>query len=561
MNRVRSFRRIGLAGVLGLLLAACGPAAAPEAQEQQPGAAEVKVVEGQIRVPDHPFPALIPPDQSEQDPVKNGKRGGHFRTTVLDPPHLDISLTSSSTVYNSNDQVYNKLVRAKVDARSNTFIVEIEGDLAKSWEMSPDAKAVTFKLREGVKFQNLPPMNGRELTADDVLYSFNRYASGGVQRSTFELVDKMEAPDKYTVKITLKAPQVDFVRSLGAMAFIVPKELVESEGGNLRKRAAGTGAYILEEWVPKQHLKYRRNPDYFDKPYPFVDQVTTFIIPDTATARAAYRSKQLDTVTVTRVDEARDILKTDPDTVFQSVGIAGTWLRGNVNAIQMRLDKAPFKDVRVRRALSMAIDRKAIADTEFEGGLYLTMGMPWPYVFDHWPTLGEWGPWYQYNPVEAKKLLAEAGFPNGFKFELVSWYLRSRAETLVPSFKEIGVTMTHREVDNPTHVEVLNQKRFEEATGSIWGIPAYEVDSEIYPWWHSKGSKNFDNLNDPDLDKLLEAQRVEPDPDKRKAILKKIWDIQLDQVYQIWVPVARSMYGWRSNIKNLRSHAFLGAPT
>ncbi|MBI2887560.1 MAG: ABC transporter substrate-binding protein [Chloroflexi bacterium] len=548
---------------LGAFLVACGAAATPSEKQVGAGQAGGAEVEGTVippGIPDHPYPAVIPADEKERDPAKY-KSGGLMNYTSLDPPHLDIALSSSCTVYNINDMVYNKLVRAKLGPFGDQMRIQLEGDLAKSWEVSADGKTYTFKLHEGVKFQNLPPVNGRELTAEDVVWSFEDYRKGGVQTSYFDLVEKTEAVDKYTFRVILKQPFVDFVASLGEMSYIRPKE-IKAEDGNFRKRAIGSGPFILREWTPKQGVRYDKNPDYFEQDtlgrrLPYLDKADMFVIPDSATALAAYRAHQVETVSATTVQEADAIKQSDPDTAFQSND--NRMSRGNIDGVHLRLDKAPFNDVRVRRALSMALDRKGISDTLYEGRGAMAIGMNWTFFLDKFPAFEDYGPWYQHNPKKARELLAEAGYPNGLTINLVDWYLRTPADVLIAQWREAGITVKRREVDNPTHVVLLNEKKFEEMTGVIWGIPQYTVDGGIYPWWHSKGAKNFDNLKDPEMDRLLDAQRVEADPAKRKVLLKQIWDRYLDQVYQIWFTAPRRIAGWRSYVKNHRYHGVIGS--
>ncbi|MCX6022893.1 MAG: ABC transporter substrate-binding protein, partial [Chloroflexi bacterium] len=458
-----------------------------------------------------------------------------------------------------SDMVYNKLVRADVGPLADPFRVKVIGDLAKSWEVSADGLVYTFKLNQGVKFQNIPPVNGRELTSEDIKWNFDEYVNG-IQRSTFENVSKVETPDKYTAKVTLKEANVDFIASLAAMAYMRPKELKDADGG-FRQKAIGTGAFILDKWTPKQGENYSRNPDYWEKDsagnaMPYLDKANKFVINDTAAARAAYRSAQVDYVTSSTVAEAQEVKNSNPETLFMSN--ASGMVRGNVNGILYRTDRPPFNDVRVRRAISMGIDRQTITDTLYGGYFAMSLGMPWTYIMDNVPSLKDFGPNYQYNPTEAKKLLAEAGFPNGLTVEMIDWYYRVPADSTIAMLKEIGVTVKRREVDNPTQVTIVTKGEYGDMTAAAWYIPGYDVDSEIYPFLHSKGAKNYGLYKDPEMDKLLEGQRKEQDPAKRKVILKQIWDRQLDQMPLAWVPVARAIIGWRNTAKNYRPHGIMG---
>ncbi|HLE82455.1 MAG TPA: ABC transporter substrate-binding protein, partial [Dehalococcoidia bacterium] len=423
-----------------------------------------------------------------------------------------------------------------------------------------DGLAYTFKLREGVKWQNLPPLNGRELTSEDVRFAFEDYRKS-IQAATFDNVDKIEAPDKYTVKITLKETNVDFVASIAAMAFIHPKE-IKDQDGNWRQKAVGTGPFILESWTPKQGVKYRANPDFWEKDsagnkLPYLDRAEMFVIPDSAAAAAAYRSYQLDvTPGFGKIIDGQQIKKSDPDTIFMSNGSG--LIRGNINGLLPRLDRPPLNDLKVRRAISMGIDRQTMTDTLYQGSWAMSLGMSWIYMFDNAPSLKDFGPYYQYNPTEAKKLLAEAGFPNGLTLEQIDWYTRDAAETTIGMLKEIGVTVKRREVDNATQVTLITKGEYGDMTAAAWYIPGYDVDTELYAFLHSKGAKNYGFYKNPEMDKLLEAQRKEQDPTKRKEILKKIWDLQLSDMPLIWYPTGRGINGWRPYVKNFRPHTYMG---
>ena len=323
----------------------------------------------------------IPVSKEEEDPVKNGKRGGTVTFLSLDPPHLDMSRSQSCTVYNVNDMVYNKLVRAKVGPKADAFKIELEGDLAESWTVSPDNKEWVFKIRQGVKFHNKAPVNGRELNVEDVKLNLERYQKSAAQKDIFELMDRVEVVDRSTVRVLLKQPFAGFAGSIATFSFIIPKELMD--GNTAQQTAIGTGPFILDEWTPKQGVKYSRNPDYWEKGYPFVDKAVMRVIPDTAAALAAYRSKEIDIGGggTTTKDEIDSLMKADPDTVVQ---ILATSRGGNVNGLQFNLKNKMFQDIRVRRALSMAIDRKGIADTLYDGRGqgFSDIAIPWVFAFE-----------------------------------------------------------------------------------------------------------------------------------------------------------------------------------
>jgi len=161
---------------------------------------------------------------------------------------------------------YSRLLRYPfADEATGNADLTLKGDLAESWEGSADFTTWTFKLRQGIKWHNVPPLNGRELVADDIKYCYKAYAQEGVQAFTFQDIDGMETPDKYTIRIHLKTPNTMFPQNVAeAVTVIFPREVLE-EDGDLKQRVIGTGPFILKEHERKVKLVLTRNPEYFDK--------------------------------------------------------------------------------------------------------------------------------------------------------------------------------------------------------------------------------------------------------------------------------------------------------
>ena len=347
--------------------------------------------------------------------TKAPKRGGIMtRASAWDPPVLDPRLTQSVGLFQFAGLTSNRLVRYVFpDEASGTNDLTLKGDLAESWQSSADNRVWTFKLRQGVKWQNVPPLNGRELVAADVKYCFEAYAKEGVQSFNFREIEGMETPDKHTLRVHLNTPNVLFPQNLAEPVTVIFAREVLEEDGDLKKRLIGTGPYILKEHTRKVRVVLARNPDYFDKGRQYLDEYVILSTPDSATRLAAFRTGQSDILWVASLSEAETVRKTNSAAVVQGLK--------NVLApfgLTLAQDKPPFNDVRVRRAISMAIDRQKQVDTVFEGHGILGWGVPYIYYQDTMPTAAQLGPWWQYRPAEAKKLLAEAGHPNGFETTL-----------------------------------------------------------------------------------------------------------------------------------------------
>jgi len=206
-----------------------------------------------------------------------------------------------------------RLVRyAFPDEASGTTDLTLKGDLAESWQASSDQRVWVFKLRQGVKWHNIPPLNGRELVAADVKYCFEAYAKEGVQSFTFREIEGMETPDKYTLRVHLQTPNVLFPQNVAeSVTVIFPREVLE-EDGDLKKRLIGTGPYILKEHTRKVRVVLTRNPDYYDKGRPYVDEYVILSAPDAATRLAAFRTGQSDILAVASVSEAEDRPQDEP---------------------------------------------------------------------------------------------------------------------------------------------------------------------------------------------------------------------------------------------------------
>ena len=290
------------------------------------------------------------------------KRGGILRVPGLDPPHFDPHLTFNFRTHTTLSFIYSKLVRYRVGAGTAPGIFRIEPDLAERWD-TPDDTTYVFHLRHGVHWQNKPPVNGRELVAEDVKFTFDRFLAEPANplRYMLEPVDRVEVVDHYTVKFLLKEPYVwllDVLATSKAM-WIIAREVVE-QFGDLKppESAIGTGPFLLERYEPNVKTVFKRNPAYFLTDQPYVDGVEWLVITDPSTGLAMYRTGQLDTGPggnwTVRQQDLESLKQSHPQWRYQDFLFTNSW------RLFMRTDQPPFHDVRVRRALSQAIDRQAL---------------------------------------------------------------------------------------------------------------------------------------------------------------------------------------------------------
>src|SRR5881296_370170 len=509
-----------------------------------------------------PYPDWIPASP------KPPKRGGTLtRASAWDPPVLDPRLTQSIGLFQFVGHTSSRLVRyAFPEEATGVTDPTLKGDLAESWQASPDHRTWTFKLRQGVKWQNVPPLNGRELVAADVKYCFEAYAKEGVQSFTFREIEGIETPDKYTLRVHLHTPNVLFPHNVAECVTVIFSREVLEEDGDLKKRLIGTGPYILKEHTRKVRVALTRNPDYFDKGRPYVDELVILSTPDFATRLAAFRTGQSDILQVASPSEVETVRKTNPAAVVQTYK--------NVLApfgLALAQDKPPFSDLRVRRAISMAIDRQKQVDTVFEGHGIPGWGVPYMYYQDKAPTLAELGPWWQYRPAEAKKLLTEAGHPNGFETTLFYYeywpQMTSQVQIVQQELKKnLNINVKITKLDYTTYYGRYVEGKWD---GMAWGFQsghAVGLDERTYMYLHSKSTKNFFRVNDSVIDELTVKLRRTPDRAEQAKITKKIVDRELDQVLRMWMPYDGGFLIYQPNVRNMAALALrrpdgYGSPT
>jgi peptide/nickel transport system substrate-binding protein len=573
LSRRTALRGGGLAfaGITGAALLGCGGggddgAAVAEVQATAPsqGVAQGdfsslgKVGADQVRIKPGAYTDPIPPTGAERDILANGRYGGTVLARYLDPPSMDFNRTLSCTINSTMDYTKNKLTRAAFGPKSDMFKVTIEPDLAESWEVNADATQFTFHLRKGVKFHNVAPTNGREFTSDDVKATVERYQAGGTQQDVWNVVASMEFPDKYTAVFKLNQPLADFPRNIAAWSHMDAREMVE-DNDFLKEHAVGTGPFLQAEWTKKERSVFTKNPEYFEKGLPFVDRIITVVQNDTAVIRAGYLTDNWFYYGADNEPEAQEVLQATKDNsvylkYFTTVG-------ANTEGIHFQQNNPKLQDVRVRRAFALAVDFEEwdLARFSGEGQGYVRSPIPWPYLYQSKPTLKDQSQWYQFDPAQSSQLLQAAGYSatNKLVLDAPVWYQRvAYREIMQPMVDKIPeIEFKAREVDNPTAVQMLNDRNFEDTMNITFGPPVYAVDQALYPFYHSTGGLNHNNVKDAEMDRLVTAQRRETNPEAQKELWKQAEDRIFDQVWQVFFPgasVARTF--WRNYVVNFRPH-------
>ena len=464
------------------------------------------------------------------------KRGGTLGLTFIsDPvtgfdPHQTISFVTMVPL----SFVYSRLVKVKAGPSVKPMTYPIEADLAESWTQ-PDDKTYVFKLKKGVRWHPKPPVNGRELTADDVKYTYERFLTikGNGNRPVLEYVDRIDVLDKYTVKFTLKEPNAWFLDLLASTStWIVAKECVE-KFGDLRKAESvvGTGPWMLERWEPNVKLVYVRNPHYFVPGLPYADGVEALIDPDPSSRLAAWLAGKVDfgpeyQQVVRRLDLA---MAKQRKPGLQTAEYA--WFTSGL--VGFKIDKPPFNDVRVRRALSRATSLAEIFESNAFSQGHWVPNPAVPAASAEWSIpIDQLGPegrkLYEHSTADAKRLLAEAGYPNGFKTQVESPGTAygpdflDAAQIIVKNWKAAGIDAELKLKEYGAFISTAIYGKFDDM---IYGLRGAWVDPEAYfyrPFMPGQ-PLNIINVNDPKLTDMINLQRRTFDVPKRKQI---VYDIQ-----------------------------------
>jgi peptide/nickel transport system substrate-binding protein len=486
-----------------------------------------------------------------------GKRGGILRVRGYDPPHFDPHLTLNFKTNTTLSFAHSKLVRHKVGPTVTPGTFTVEPDLAERWE-EPDETTMVFHLRRGVRWHNKPPVNGRELTAEDVKFTYDRFLSekGNPLRYTLEAVDRVDVVDRYTVRFRLKEPFVWLLDMLAVPSgtWIVAKEAVDKHGDLKRAEAViGTGPFVLERYEPNVKAVFRRHPDYFRRGQPWIDGVDWLVMEDAAAGLAAYRTGQIDAGNwhwwAVRQQDRAAMKKSHPQLTYQD------FLSNVTHGIYMRTDKPPFNDVRVRRAISHAVDRQAIIDAVFLKGVptpAISRGVPeWSPRIDQ---LGAGAVYYRHDPGEARRLLAEAGFPRGLKTQLnvTAGYgsdITDSFELIQRQLKESGIEAELKLQEYGAYMATTFAGKYEGLAVGPFAI-AMEPHSSLYGMYLPEQSRNSSHVNDPKLTAMLKEQMRIRDVEARR---KAVFDIQryaAEQQYYVYLYCLGITGSWQPYVKN-----------
>jgi peptide/nickel transport system substrate-binding protein len=549
--------------VLSLILASCGPKEEEEEEITPPPGEEEEVT---------------PPTTGGNwwDKFGEPEYGGTLNLaagslpTTFDPANFTTSRTNGFF-----DQLF--IWDWAVDRELHPFktlvvpIKYIRGLLVETWDWE-DPQTLILNIRQDVYYQDKPPANGRKLTAQDIEYHFDRAlgTGSGFTEPNPSLInmlaafEKVTALDDYTVQVKFKSPSLinnwNGLTNPGNQVEIENPETIQQYGPlvNDWHYAVGTGPFILTDYITASTMTLTPNPNYwgYDERYPenklpYLDRLRVLTISDASSVRAAIRAGKIDLTTNVSLEGLQELTSTNPDLIKAEMP-ANTW------ALELRTDMDPFTDIRVRKALQMAIDRETIAATYYGG---IVDGKPccflspytkgYCYDYSEWPQ--ELKDEYSYNPTRAKELLAEAGYPNGFKTNVVSTsggQGQDLLEILQSYFQAINVDMELRLMESVAFSNfVFSGKQDQMIFRGWWGMIA-PVDVPIGDFYSKyPANVNTTRASNADYDALYEEFKIVQDEDEAQRILREAQKISLENHWKVGLFPLVSFNVWEPYLK------------
>lgn len=452
---------------------------------------------------------------------------------------LDAAIpTDGESIYVTN-QIYDTLVRYETE---NT---EVKPALATDWEVSDDNLEWTFQLRNDVTFHD-----GNDFTAEDVVFNFERwttsseffyygYMFGATEDNMKGIIDKVEATDDYEVKITLSEPNAPFLQTLAMPPFgIASPEAVEESGDDYFKNPVGTGPFVFEEWIPDDSITVSKNEDYFGE-VAKVDQVVFRVIPDNG---ARFMELQAGSIDLMNGLNPQDIQTAESDEDLQIIR------RPSMNVAYMALNtdkEGPMSEKLVRQAINLAIDKEQLI-TLYEGiGKAAVNPIP-PSLWGYNDEIKD----YDYDVDEAKKLLAEAGYADGFDITLYTFanprdYMpqpKVTAQAIQEMLKEVNINVEIVENDWDSHLTATENAEHDMAFLG-WTGDNGDPDNFFYVLLDKDNTKvgsagNVAFYKSDAVHDLFKDAQMEMDQDKRTEYYMEAQEIIHDDAP--WVPIAHT---------------------
>jgi peptide/nickel transport system substrate-binding protein len=481
--------------------------------------------------------------------------GGELTFIVgAEPPSFDGHRETSFAMLHWTAPHYSLLVRLDPDK-----LPTVVPDVAERWSVSQDGLTYTFNLRRDVKFHD-----GSPLTSKDVKATYEKIVNPppgvvSARKASYEVIDKIETPDEATVVFRLKWPSASMLANFASpWNFLYKAEILERDPRWYEKNIMGSGPFTFVEYVPGSHWVGKKNPDYFVKDRPYLDGFRAIFVRDASAQVAAVRGGRAQV-------EFRGFPPAARDDLVRAMGTQITvqespWVC--VLYVALNNEKRPFDDVRVRRALNLAIDRwggsRALSQITFVKGVGAVMrpGGPFAMPESELVKMPGWGRDANAARNEARRLLREAGVGEGFQFVLKNRDVREPYEAvgvfLIDQWKQIGLNVSQVTLETGPYTNDLRAGNYDAALDFNCDFMD-EPDLQLIKFVSAEKSPiNYSRYKDATLDDLYERQSRETDAEKRKQL---VWEFERravgEMAYQlptIWwhriVPHAARLRGW-----------------
>ena len=476
---------------------------------------------------------FAPPPGDVQAAQETPRRGGVLMAVIgADAPSLDAHQESTFATLQLVAPLYSTLLQ--IDPYNYPKVI---GDVATEWKVSPDGLTYTFKLRPGIKFHD-----GSPLTADDVKATYDKIVfppegTRSVRKLHYTAVSAIEAPDPSTVVFKLKHPSASLLDNLASpWNVIYPKALLDKDPNHFMKNVMGSGPFKFKGYTRGSTFEGVRNPDYFVKDRPYLDGYKFFISTETSVRAAAIRSGRA-------YIEFRDLPLSEVDAIKKHLGdkvvVQETPMVGQFG-IAMQNTVKPFTDIRVRKALTLGFDRYTggkvlypLTGLRDVGGL-MRPGTDWALPPAELEKLPGFRRDADKSRAEARKLLVEAGYPNGFKAVLknrnVKLPYQDLAVYVIHEWRKIGVEVENRPLETATwFADGRDTGNFELI---VQPTVLFNDDPDQFLAAYITGSPgNWSRFSDPVLDDLFARQARTLDPAERKKLVLEFQKRVLDQAY------------------------------
>ncbi|GGK30529.1 ABC transporter substrate-binding protein [Caldalkalibacillus thermarum] len=504
-------------------------------------------------------------DADEQEETAEEPRGE--QTLIFARGGDSVSLDFASVTDGESSRVTKQIFETLVEFEPDSF--EVKPGLAHDWDISEDGLSYTFYLRQGVKFHD-----GTDFNADAVIFNFERWSDpdhpyhfaeegfdysvygslfGGFKGDEGHVIEEIVKHDDYTVEFKLKRPMAAFIQNLGANYFAIASPAsFEEYGPQITENPVGTGPFVFKEWRKNDTIILEKNPDYWQEGLPKLDRIIFKVIPDNSARFTALRAGEIDIMDGLNPDDV-PVVESDPNLqLFERAP-------NNVGYLGFNVQKPPFDNPKVRRALNHAVNKEALI-----AGLYNNLAIPAknpvpPGYLGYHDGIEE----YEYNPELAKQLLAEAGYPDGFEFDL--WTMpvarpympdpEKAAEALQEDFRKVGLTANIVTKEWATYLEETQEGKqdvFMLGWSGVNGDPDYFLYNLLSGYAIPGGNRTF--YDNPEVNELLvQAQNI-LDPDERAAVYRKAQEIIHEDAP--WIPLVHNtpVLAGRSHVKNYVPH-------